>query len=97
MRTIVNGSVVLVALFWQMTHEDAERLVDRAVACLSARRKACGLSKRSLAMKAGLDPSTIGLIERGERSPTLHTVALIAAALDFELTDLIAVAMTPDP
>ncbi|HRQ88196.1 MAG TPA: helix-turn-helix transcriptional regulator [Bacteroidia bacterium] len=95
-RTIVNISTVPTALSCRMTHEDARCFVNRTVACLVARRKALGLSKRSLASKACLDPSTIGLIERGERSPTLHTVALIAAALDLELTEIISTAAAPD-
>lgn len=73
-----------------MKHEDAQFLVARTVRILAERRNSLGLSKRALAIRAGLDPRTIGLIERGERSPTLHTVALIAAALDLELGHLIS-------
>lgn len=71
-----------------MSHETAEALVLRVVRHLERRRLELGYSKRALAIKAGVDPRTVGLIERGERSPTVFTVALLAGALELPLKDL---------
>lgn len=73
-----------------MGHSDAEFMVVHTVAKLRAERTKLGLSKRALAIKAGLDPKTIGLIERGERNPTLYTLALIATALEMDLGYIIS-------
>jgi len=44
-------------------------------------RKQCGLSQELLALKAGVDRTYIGRIERGEANPTLITIIKISAAL----------------
>lgn len=53
------------------------------------RRIAAGLSQETLAESAGLHPTYIGLIERGERKPTLHAGARIADALGVALSEII--------
>ena len=53
------------------------------------RRDRLGLSQEKLADQTGLDRTTIGLIERGERSPSLDTVHLIAGALGEKLSTLV--------
>jgi len=45
-----------------------------------------GWSQRRLAAKAGVDPKTVSLIERGVRSPTLFTLVLLANAMDLPLS-----------
>ncbi|RAU91044.1 helix-turn-helix domain-containing protein [Paenibacillus sp. YN15] len=48
-------------------------------------RKQRGLSQEKLALKAGINTSYMGQIERAEKSPTLDTLEKIAVALDVEL------------
>jgi transcriptional regulator with XRE-family HTH domain len=52
-------------------------------------REARKLSKAALAKKAGLHQTYIGLLERGERSPSLDTAKAIADALKIPLGKLI--------
>lgn len=47
-------------------------------------RKKCKLSQEELSLRSGLDRSFISLIERGKRKPTLHTIFLIAQALEIK-------------
>jgi len=51
-------------------------------------RLARGLTQEELAEKAGLHPTYIGIIERGEQSATLDTVEKLAKALEVEVEDL---------
>ncbi len=65
---------------------------DRVVAQLGKRiaelRLARGLSQGALAEKIRSTPQWISQLERGTRSPTVHTLCKIANALDTTLTDL---------
>jgi transcriptional regulator with XRE-family HTH domain len=47
-----------------------------------------GLSQEKLAEKADLHPTYIGVIERGEQSATLDTIAKLAGALRVKEKDL---------
>ena len=51
-------------------------------------REQSGLSQEALATKSGLDRTFISLLERGQRQPTLKTLARLAEALDTSLTAL---------
>lgn len=46
------------------------------------------MSQETLAILTGLDRSFIGLVERGKRRPTLHTVSLILAVLEISWTEM---------
>lgn len=46
------------------------------------------MSQEELAEKAGIAINSVGGIERGEQSPTVETVDLIAKALDMEISKL---------
>lgn len=46
-----------------------------------------GVSMTVIAAKAGLSQSTISLIERGHRNPTLDTLLRIAEVLEVDLAD----------
>jgi transcriptional regulator with XRE-family HTH domain len=46
------------------------------------------LSRRDMALKAGISPVFLGEIERGEKDPSSHSLCLIAAALDAPLAEL---------
>lgn len=47
-----------------------------------------GISQEELAERAYLNKNTIGLIERGEQSPTVDTVEAIASALGLSLQEM---------
>ena len=57
------------------------KLIDQ----LARHRQQKDLSQRQLAALAGLDPKTISLWERGERSPTLLALIMVSAAMQFDL------------
>lgn len=50
-------------------------------------RERLGLSLRALAQQAGLSVNAISLIERGENSPTVSSLHLLATALNVSITD----------
>lgn len=52
-------------------------------------RKERGETQFSLAVRAGLTPSTIANLEAGRRAPTVKTLTSLAQALDISLTDLV--------
>jgi len=64
------------------------RALGWAVREARARR---GLSQERLAIKAGLGPKYIGVVERGEVSPTFKTLVLLSAELEVPLSELILV------
>ena len=47
-----------------------------------------GISHENLAMISGLARSTMGIVERGEQSPSAQTLFKIARALNIELYKL---------
>jgi transcriptional regulator with XRE-family HTH domain len=65
--------------------QKAQEIVRDVIGSLKTHREALGWSQRALASKAGVDPKTVSLIERGVRSPTLFTLSLLASAMDFPL------------
>jgi len=66
-------------------HENVRELVNVLLGQLKEARNASGLSQRKLATLAGLDPKTISFFEQRKRSPTLHSLLLIAEVLEFDL------------
>ncbi len=68
---------------------DSRRDITGAFAdVLRQLRERAGLSQEALAAKSGLDRTYISLLERGQRQPTLKTLARLAEALD---TSLVAI------
>lgn len=77
------------------------RLADRAVAeqalivrvgsrVTQLRAHLGGMTIAELARRAGLHPSYLGEVERGQKNPTLATLGRIASALDVSLSDLVS-------
>ena len=54
---------------------------------LRHQRDAAGLTQEELAYRAGLNRTTISLLERGKRMPGLDTMAALAVALDLAPLD----------
>jgi len=54
-------------------------------------RKKKGFSQEQLAYEADIMLSQIGRIERGETNPTISTLAVLAEALQVQLTELVDV------
>jgi len=80
-------------------HEEARREGPKAVAELAAfgahhrlarevfdLRKSRGMTQRQLAAKSGIQQAEISRIEAGNSNPTLSTVAVLANALEAELS-----------
>jgi transcriptional regulator with XRE-family HTH domain len=51
-------------------------------------RKDKGISQEELAHRAGLNRAYVGYIERGERKPSVDTIASLAKALRIKLSEL---------
>ncbi len=64
---------------------------------LRRRRESSGLSQEALAERAGLHRNSVGLMERGQRTPTLIVLEQLAGALGCSMAELIgAVEWEPD-
>ena len=70
----------------------AETLVLQVGLRIRERREAQRLTLRALAVRSGVSPSMISDIERGAKSPTISTLALLADALDASIADLLETA-----
>jgi len=53
------------------------------------KRKEEGLSQEKLSFEADLNRTYIGMIERGERNPTLRSMIKIADALEVNIKELL--------
>lgn len=56
---------------------------------LRRRREEAGLSQEALAGRAGLHRNYVGLLERGERTPSIEVVRRLASGLGTTMTSLI--------
>lgn len=52
-------------------------------------RTKLGISQEELGYRAGINKNSVGSIERGESSPTIDTLDMIAKALEISLVDLV--------
>ncbi len=64
-------------------------IVELVAENLKAQRLRKKLSQEALAAKAGLSVSYISMLERGERTPPLDTLELLAKALGVTPTQLL--------
>lgn len=62
---------------------------DTIASNLVYQRKSKGLTQKDLSEKTNVTVRTIQRIEKGETKPHLHTIKLLAAALEIEVEDLI--------
>lgn len=56
-----------------------------------------GLSQMALAAESGLHLTAVGSVERGRWNPSLHTVFVIARALNCDPQDLVAETFAENP
>jgi len=56
---------------------------------LQKTRKSKGVTQEELAFRMSMDRTYIGMIERGERNPTIRTLYKIAKALKVDSSDLL--------
>jgi transcriptional regulator with XRE-family HTH domain len=69
-----------------ITHRDVlEKFGER----MQKIRKANGVSQEELASKLSMHRTYIGMVERGERNPTIRTLYKIAKALKVKSSDLL--------
>jgi len=68
-----------------VSERTAQEVVRGVIGCLKTQRESLGWSQRALASRAGVDPKTVSVIERGIRSPTLFTLSLLASAMGVPL------------
>jgi transcriptional regulator with XRE-family HTH domain len=72
--------------------EDAQirKTLNALVKVIAEYRQAQGLTYEDLADKAGVHRTTIGLLERNERTPTVQIALQLASALGVELSEMLA-------
>ena len=73
-----------------MDHDEAQAEVQKVVNALIAARKAASITPYRIGKLTGLSAQAIHLIEKGERSPTLHSLLLICEAMGLKLEDVLA-------
>jgi transcriptional regulator with XRE-family HTH domain len=66
------------------------KIVDALIRVIAEYRQTQGLTYEDLADRAGIHRTTIGLLERNERSPTVQIALQLASALGVELSELLA-------
>jgi transcriptional regulator with XRE-family HTH domain len=66
-----------------------EKISKRVGLKIKLLRNKIGISQEELGFRAGVSKQQIGLIERGESSPTIDTLDQIAKALEISLVDLV--------
>lgn len=64
---------------------------------LRLRRQELGYSQELTSEKAGLHPTYIGQVERGEKNATIESIEKICIALDFPMEDLFNKIITTNP
>lgn len=66
---------------------DETKLLERFGESIKIERLRAGLSQRELATASGVHKNFIGLIERGQKAPTLITINRICSALGIGVGD----------
>ncbi len=66
----------------------SERVLEDLGAAVREARTSQGISQEELSLRTGVHRNYVGGIERGERNPTVATVAKLADALGIPIRDL---------
>jgi transcriptional regulator with XRE-family HTH domain len=66
-----------------------DSLAHQFGAVLRRRRETAGLSQEALAARSGLHRTTISLLERGQRTPSIDVVQKLARALGTTMASLV--------
>ncbi|MCC5850347.1 MAG: helix-turn-helix transcriptional regulator [Verrucomicrobia bacterium] len=69
--------------------QSPEELASCVGDLIKAKRTELGLSREQLAVRAGLDRSSISLYESNKRVPTITSAARVAKALEIKLSEQI--------
>lgn len=72
-----------------MKKRDAQNLTDKVLELLKKEQQKRGVSNYYISKDTGLSHSTLHNIEKGQQSPTLTTLFLIAKSLEIRLSDII--------
>jgi transcriptional regulator with XRE-family HTH domain len=72
-----------------MDYKEAERILSYVADKLEGERERQGLSLQKLGALSGVSRTAIGMIEKGQRSPTLVTCLRVADALGLDLEDVL--------
>jgi putative transcriptional regulator len=72
-----------------MDYEEAERILACVMQRLEQERNRQGLSQRKLSALSGVSRMAIGMIEKGQRSPSQIICLRVADALDLDLGDVL--------
>lgn len=86
--TIVTYVAEVTLCHYALMYEP-EELAQRFNELVKQKRTDMGLSHEELAVRAGLNRSTISLYEAGKRVPSLSSAARIAQALEIQFSDMI--------
>jgi DNA-binding XRE family transcriptional regulator len=71
-------------------------IAERFGVNLRCARKAAGMSQETVAIRASVHRTEVGMLERGERLPHIDTALKMAGAVDASLADLVdGIAWTP--
>lgn len=73
-----------------MENAHIRKIVNALIKVIADYRQAQGLTYEDLADKAGIHRTTIGLLERNERTPTVQIALQLASALGIELSEMLA-------
>ena len=65
--------------------EHYEAITAEIVRLLAEERKRCGLSNYAVSKRSGISQSTLSLVERGLRNPTMELILRIADAIGADL------------
>ena len=72
-----------------MDYREADRILAKVMALLERERKRQGLSLKQFGALSGIERTTIGKAEKGQRSPSLTLCLRLADALGLRLGDLL--------
>ena len=75
-----------------MDKPQLDPIVGELLKIMKERRLKLGLSHQQLADKAGVNRSTISLLESQQRNPTVQLAARVAEAMDCKLSELLKLA-----